>query len=42
MHKVLMMVKIPDEEWEAFKEQHKECGHVSFKFRNTTIFAEVD
>lgn len=41
LHKVTMMVRIPDEEWEAFKESIKETGEVQFKFRNSTIFAEV-
>ena len=36
-----MMVSIPDEEWEAFKESIKEAGEVQFTYRNTTIFAEV-
>jgi len=41
MHKVTMMVSIPEEEWEAFKEQHKEAGEVQFKYRFSTIFAEI-
>ena len=41
MHKVTMVVSIPDEEWEAFKESIKEAGEVQFKYRNSTIFAEV-
>ena len=36
-----MMVSIPDEEWEAFKESIKEAGNVQFKYRNSTIFTEV-
>lgn len=41
MHKVTMSVSIPDEEWEAFKENIKEAGEVQFKYRNSTIFAEA-
>lgn len=41
MHKVTMMVSIPDEEWKAFKESIKEAGQVQFKYRNSTIFAEI-
>lgn len=41
MHMVTMMVRIPEEEWEAFKESIKESGEVQFKYRNATIFAEV-
>lgn len=41
IHKVTMMVSIPDEEWEAFKESIKEAGNVQFNYRNSTIFAEV-
>ena len=41
MHKVTMTVSIPDEEWEAFKESMREAGEVQFKYRNSTIFAEV-
>lgn len=41
MHKVTMMVSIPDEEWRAFKQNIKEAGEVQFKYRNATIFAEV-
>jgi len=35
------MVSIPDEEWEALKESIKEAGQVQFRYRNSTIFAEV-
>ncbi len=41
LHKVTMMVNIPDEEWESFKEIIKESGSVQFKFRNATIFAKI-
>lgn len=41
LHKVTMMVSIPDEEWRAFEESIKEAGEVQFKYRNATIFAEV-
>lgn len=41
LHKVTMTVSIPDEDWEAFKENIKEAGEVQFKYRNSTIFAEV-
>ena len=41
LHKVTMMVSIPDEEWNAFKESIKEAGDVQFKYRNATIFAEM-
>ena len=41
MHKVSMMVNIPDEEWGAFTEQHDEAGHVQFTYRNSTVFAEI-
>jgi len=41
MHKVTMMVSIPEEEWNAFQESIKEAGQVQFKYRNSTIFAEV-
>lgn len=34
-----MMVSIPDEEWEAFKESIEEAGQVQFRYRNSTIFA---
>ena len=36
-----MMVSIPDEDWEAFKDRIKEAGEVQFKYRRSTIFAEV-
>lgn len=41
LHKVTMMVSIPDEHWEAFKESLREAGQVQFKYRNGTIFAEM-
>lgn len=41
MHKVTMMVTIPDELWEAFKENIKDAGQVQFKYRNATIFVEI-
>ncbi len=41
MHKVTMMVSVPDEHWEAFVESLKESGEVQFKYRNATIFAEM-
>lgn len=41
LHKVTMMVMIPDEEWNAFKESLKETDNVQFKYRNATIFAEM-
>lgn len=41
LHKITMMVRIPEEEWEAFKESIKETGYVQFKFRDSTVFAEV-
>lgn len=41
MHKVTMMVWIPDENWRAFEESIKEAGGVQFKYRNATIFAEI-
>jgi hypothetical protein len=36
-----MMVSIPEEEWNAFRESIKETGQVQFTYRNSTIFAEV-
>lgn len=36
-----MMVSIPEEEWEAFRQSIKEAGEVQFRYRNSTIFAEV-
>ena len=41
LHKVTTMVSIPYEEWEAFKENIKEAGDIQFKYRNSTIFAEM-
>lgn len=41
LHKVTMMVSIPDEHWEAFEESLKEAGEVQFNYRNATIFAEM-
>ena len=41
MHKVTMMVEIPDEEWKYFELDLKESGHLQFKYRNATIFAEI-
>ena len=41
MHKVTMMVSIPDEDWETFKESIEETGEVQFKYRRSTIFAVV-
>jgi len=41
MHEVIMMVKIPDEEWEHFKLDLKKPGDVQFKYRNVTIFAKI-
>lgn len=41
MHRVTMMVSIPDEEWNAFQESIKDTGEVQFRYRNSTIFAEV-
>lgn len=41
LHKVTMMVSIPEECWEAFKENIKEAGQVQFKYRNSTIYAEI-
>lgn len=35
------MVSIPEEEWEAFRQSIKEAGEVQFRYRNSTIFAEV-
>ncbi len=36
-----MEVLIPNEEWERFKEQHKEAGSLQFSFGKSTIFAKV-
>ncbi len=41
MHKVTMMVSVPDEEWNAFSEDMRDAGHVQFKYRNSIIFAEI-
>lgn len=41
MHCVTMMVSIPEEEWESFKEQEKEVGQVQFTYRHSTIFAKT-
>jgi len=41
LHKVTMMVSIPDEKWEAFKESNEEAGEVQFQYRGATIFAEI-
>ena len=41
LHKVIMMVSIPEEEWRVFEESIKDAGEVQFKYRNSTIFAEV-
>jgi hypothetical protein len=41
MHKVTMIVSIPDEHWKAFKDDLKENGKVQFKFKDTTISAEI-
>lgn len=41
MHLVSMLVKIPEDDWERFKKEEKETGHVQFKFGTATIFAEV-
>jgi hypothetical protein len=41
LHKVTMMVSIPEEKWEAFRETIKETGEVQFEYRGTTIFAEI-
>ena len=38
---VTMMVYIPEEHWEAFRESIKETGEVQFKYREATIFAEI-
>ncbi len=39
MRKVMMIVGIPDEEWEAFREEEEKSGCVRFKFRNSMIYA---
>ena len=41
MHKVTMIVSIPDEQWEAFRVSIKETGDVQFEYRGATIFAEM-
>lgn len=41
MHKVTMMVSIPDELWRAFKESIEETGQIQFKYKDATIFAKV-
>jgi len=41
LHKVTMIVSIPEEDWEAFKESIKETGEVQFNYRYSTIFAEM-
>lgn len=41
LHKVTMMVSIPDEHWEEFRKSIKETGDVQFEYRNSTIFAEM-
>ena len=41
MHKVTMMVSMPDEKWDAFIESINETGHVQLEYRGATIFAEM-
>ena len=41
MHKVTMIVSIPDEQWEAFRKSMKEAGEVQFEYMGATIFAEI-
>lgn len=41
LHKAAMMVSIPEEHWETFRESIKETGEVQFKYRGATIFAEI-
>lgn len=41
MHKVTMMVSIPDELWRGFEESIEDAGEVQFKYKDATIFAKV-
>ena len=41
LHKVAMIVSIPEEDWEAFRKSIKETGDVQFEYRGSTIFAEM-
>jgi hypothetical protein len=41
LHKVTMIVSIPEEYWEEFKKTIKETGDVQFKYKEATIFAEM-
>lgn len=41
LHKVTMMVSIPEEQWEEFRKSIKETGEVQFEYGGATIFAEI-
>jgi hypothetical protein len=41
LHKVVLIVSIPEEHWEEFRKSIKETGDVQFEYRGVTIFAEM-